>query len=133
MSLRKVEDAAAGETSEYQTCPKCGLPHKLSDTVCAYCGEKLPQKVSLTEKLKRIVERARWRYKLKARRPSVKSVSGKITALLIGAGLLGGAVFFLYRAITGQEFMDFLIGAILAIYGGYITANTFRAGKANPR
>ncbi|MBF0291788.1 MAG: hypothetical protein HQK86_06475 [Nitrospinae bacterium] len=106
---------------DYKTCPKCALPHKLSDTVCSYCGEKLPAGVTVSERVRRVVGQARWRYKMgrskkRNEKPVAKALPG-IAGLVVCAILIAVGSWFLYTAVQGGGFSDFLIAVTLILYG----------------
>lgn len=114
---------AQNDGGDYKTCPHCSLPHRLSDTVCSYCGEKLPAGVTVTERVRRVVGRARWRYKKMAGvrkrndKPAAKVLPG-IAGLVVCAILVAVGSWFFYTAVQGGGFSDFLIAATLLLYGG---------------
>ncbi len=123
---RKVEN----DSGDFKTCPHCSLPHKLSDTICAYCGEKLPAGVTVTERIRRVVGRARWRYRLGG---SKKRVGKRATSMLSGAAgilvcalLIAVGAWFLYTAVNGGGFSDFIIAVTLGLYGGVAGYNILK-------
>ncbi|VAX26006.1 hypothetical protein MNBD_NITROSPINAE04-1557 [hydrothermal vent metagenome] len=117
-------------TNGYQTCQKCGCPHKMEDAICSFCGAKLLRKISFSDRFKRAVERAKWRYKLKAPRRSPKSVAknaaSKLVTLILGVALTVVGGWFLLKASQGSGLTDFLVGAIFSIYGVYAVINVVR-------
>lgn len=107
---------------DYKTCPHCSLPHRLSDTVCSYCGEKLPAGVTVTERVKRVVGRAQWRYKLagvkkRNEKPAAKVLPG-MAGIVVCAILIAVGSWFFYTALEGGGISDFLIAVTLILYGG---------------
>lgn len=116
---------------EYQNCPKCGLPHKMKDMVCSYCGAELSGRVAPREKFNRFVETMKWRYKVKGVRgtATAKSYMGKIVTLIIGAVLLTVGGWLIYRAVEASSFTEFLVGAMFALYGGYAVVNSVKGLK----
>ena len=116
--------------TDYQTCPRCALPHKLTDTKCSYCGAALSGKVTFAEKIRRAIETAKWRYKLKTKKKSTlniaKGAANRSFSLIIGSTLALFGVLMLYSALKSQAFMDFLIAALLMGYGGYAVFSAIR-------
>lgn len=123
---RKVEN----DSGDFKTCPRCSLPHKLTDTVCAYCGEKLPAGVTVTERVRRVVERARWRRKVAgSRKRSGKRATGMVSGgmgILACALLIAVGAWFLYTAVKGGGFSDFLLAVTLTLYGAVAGRNILK-------
>ncbi|MBI5814108.1 MAG: hypothetical protein HZB29_00680 [Nitrospinae bacterium] len=124
---------AEGTKVEYQICPSCGLPHKMTDTACAYCGSPLSGKISIAEKLRRLYEKFKWRHKLKGRRKSpasaVKRALSGSASVILGILLLSAGGWMLYAALRSQSFSEFIIGLLLALYGGYAVYHAVKKPK----
>ncbi|VAX19012.1 hypothetical protein MNBD_NITROSPINAE02-1040 [hydrothermal vent metagenome] len=116
-------------TGEYQTCPNCSLPHKMTDTICSFCGEKLPGHLTYVEKVRRTIEAAKWRYKLKSPGNKASALASRaganLVVLLLGVALTGVGGWFFYSAISSSSFSSFLIGAVFLLYGIYSIYNLF--------
>ncbi len=116
-------------TGEYQTCPKCSLPHKMNDTICSFCGERLPGHPTYGEKVRRTIEAAKWRYKLKSPGNKISAVASRAGAnlfiLVLGAVLTGVGGWFFYSAVASSSFSSFLIGALFLFYGVHSIYNLF--------
>lgn len=110
-------------TGEYQTCPDCGLPHKMDDTICSFCGSKLLRRVTLSEKLHRTVERLKWRYKLKTKRNNTSTVAKKVSSKLITVALAlllsAIGIWFFIRSGATDALSDTFLGILFLIYGVY--------------
>ncbi len=123
-------DRKHNATDEYQTCPACRLPHKMDDTVCAFCGSKLLGRVTLAEKIRRAAERLKWRYKLKTRRKNptklAKEVSSKFMMVALGVLLSAVGTWFLLKAADTSSLSDILLGALFLIYGVYAVYNAVK-------
>ena len=115
-------------TDEYQTCPKCGCPHKMASSICSYCGSPLSRKAPISERLRRAVETVKWRYKLKGPRSvwAAGGVFSKAVTFSLGVALvlLGG--WFFVRAVGSSSFSEFLIGSLFLVYGVYSSAVVLR-------
>lgn len=98
----------------------------MSDTVCSYCGERLPAGVTVTERMRRAVGRAKWRYKLAThkrrgpaeRKPAGSGVLSRGVGLAVCAVLIAVGGWFMYSAVKGEGFSDFIIALTLLLYGG---------------
>ncbi len=124
------EGRGSAPSNEYQACPQCGLPHPMSDTACGFCGTKLPNKITLAEKWRRIRETAKWRYKVRPERKRagslVKEIGSKSVTILVGATLALVGAWFLYSAVLTSSFSDFIFGALFLLYGAVSIYNTFK-------
>ena len=124
------DPAKSPSGGSYQTCPGCGCPHDMGVKTCSFCGAKLTNRVTLSEKTRRKVETARWRYKLGSKNKGPASVAKKaargLLVIFLGLLLCFAGIWLAAMGGVSQSFTNMIIGVLLAGYGGYAVYKTIK-------
>ncbi len=133
------DDAPNGPTGHrggesYQTCPECGLPTTMADTVCGFCGGRLTGAPTASgHDWRASYEQAKWRYKMVSPKNSpaalFRRIQENILGMIIGAGLAGLGLWLMVSGFSSDTLLEGLIGLLFVIYGGYAFLHAVGAVK----
>jgi hypothetical protein len=127
---RPSPDDRGGEEESYQTCPECGLPHTLNDTVCGFCGVRLSGRPVPPPgwNWRRSYEQAKWRYKLTSPKRSpqrlIKGMGERLLGFAIGGGLFALGAWLTIGGMEGEGLMKTVVGVLFLLYGAYAVYHT---------
>ncbi|MEE8482977.1 MAG: hypothetical protein V3S46_00130 [Nitrospinota bacterium] len=102
-------------------CPKCGCPNRPEDTHCMYCRKPLvyPENsvrgfvAAYANYFRRVILTLKWRITS----GRMKILGGRLTAFAVSTLLIAAGAAFLFAGIKTGGTLNWVLGALLLIYG----------------
>lgn len=136
MDERK-EPLSLNNRTDTRSCPSCNFPVRSNDKICMFCHTPLQAtgREGVYHYFLRYFQQLRWRWRLKKRRKSSKSIQYFKYFTFLGLGfvltMVGGYLFFV--SMFSNDFSDWLISLFFLFYGIYtLRTLLFRRKKQVP-